>query len=339
MTLKQFFELAGGIVVGLIFYSAPLLPVIKWPLAILSVILGVALAFLPLEERPLERWIFAFFRAIYAPTLFYWQKTAQTQKFFQDEPPTTEEEKAKAESALQDYLSHTAQKGGALNNLESAEKGFLSKLSALFSGLPGGVPAAGSVISQSTSTPTPTETPKEPLKVPITEPIKIMPEFGKPKVVVEERKIDAPQGSGITSSSVSPTIAGDEFISTRQAVFSVDAAPPNPPTSPNIVVGQVVDNSKKIIEGAIMEIRDSDGRPIRALKSNKLGHFTIVTPLDNGRYDIITDKEGYEFSPVSFEATGVIIPPILVSGKPVLVVPEEANPTVSSQQPAYAQQI
>lgn len=333
MTLKQFFQLAGGILVGLMFYSSPFLPIIKWPLAIISVILGIALAFLPFEERPLEKWIFAFFRAIYAPTIFYWQKTEPGHKYFQDEPPSSDQEKANTDKALQDYLSHTAQKETPLTNLESAEKGFLSKLTSLFS------------LPQATSqpTPTPTQTPEEPpkkeLKVPLNEPIKIMPEFGKSRVVVEERKIDTPAGSGVTSSQVSPVIAGDEFISTRQAVFSVDAAPPNPPTSPNIVVGQVVDNTKKIIEGAIMEIKDSDGRPIRALKSNKLGHFVIVTPLDNGKYDIITDKEGYEFSPVSFEASGQIIPPILVQGKPVLVIPEEPTPIKPEQTQNYAQQI
>src|SRR4030042_653047 len=84
MTLKQFFQLAGGIVVGLIFYSSPLLPIIKWPFTILSALLGVLLAFVPLEERPLERWIFAFFRAIYAPTEFFWKKTVDRPKFFQD---------------------------------------------------------------------------------------------------------------------------------------------------------------------------------------------------------------------------------------------------------------
>jgi len=64
-----------------------------------------------------------------------------------------------------------------------------------------------------------------------------------------------------------------------------------------------------------MEIRDAGGRAIRAIRSNRAGHFVTVTPMDNGRYDIITDKEGYEFFPVSFEAGGQIIPPILVQGR------------------------
>jgi hypothetical protein len=85
MTLKQFFQLAGGFLVGLIFYSSPLIGIIKWPFAIFSVILGALLAFVPLEERPLEKWIFDFFKAIYSPTMFFWKKTAVMPKFFQDE--------------------------------------------------------------------------------------------------------------------------------------------------------------------------------------------------------------------------------------------------------------
>ena len=271
MTLKQFFQLAGGFLVALIFYSAPLLGIIKWPLVIISVVLGIALAFLPLEERPLERWIFAFFRAIYSPTLFFWQKLATQPKFFQDEPeavPTAEVPTM------------------PLNKLDQAEKGFLSTLTDLFAGVThqSQQPVA-SVVG-------PGEV-KQELRVPEVQSIKIT-------------------GSGVV---VSPMIAGEEIISSHQAEFSVDAAPPNPPTAPNIVVGQAVDQVRRIVEGAIMEIKDANGRPVRALKSNKLGHFTIVTTLDNGKYDIVTEKDEFEFRPVSFEATGQLIPPILVTGR------------------------
>ena len=126
---------------------------------------------------------------------------------------------------------------------------------------------------------------------------------------------EAPQA---VTSQVAPILAGEEMVSTKQAIFSVDAAPPNPPVTPNVVVGQVADMDRKIIEGAILEIKDSAGRPIRALKSNKLGHFIIVTPLDSGKYDIVTEKDGFEFSPISFEAIGELIPPILVQGRRII---------------------
>lgn len=324
MTLKQFFQLAGGILVGVIFYSAPLLGIIKWPLAILSVLLGVGLAFLPLEERPLEKWIFAFFRAIYSPTLFNWKRALSPPKFFQDEPAGSTQEQ---DTALKSYLTATNQVSGASANLEKAEIGFFSKLAGILTGTISVIPSAKPTTSPEASPQKPDE-----LKVPENAPVRI--QTGTSHLVVEEKpKIDTVQNQ-VTINAVAPIVAGDEMISTKQAIFSVDAAPPNPPTIPNVVVGQVVDQDRKIVEGAIMEIRDSAGRPIRALRSNRVGHFLTVTQLDNGHYEIITDKDGYEFAAVSFDANGALIPPILVQGKRLGPVVEDIP--VGIVKPAYS---
>jgi hypothetical protein len=330
MTLKQFFQIAGGVLAGIIFYSLPLLGIIKWPLAILSVLLGVGLAFLPLEERPLEKWIFAFFRAIYSPTIFSWQKTATPPKFFQDETPDTSN--PQQDAALKNYLATSNQVSGALGNLEKAESGFLSKLTGLFSGAISVIPTA----SPAAALPTPSSAQgsggaKE-MKFPENAPVRIQP--AATHLVVEEKPtvLTAAQAQ-MSTNQVAPLIAGNEMISTKQAMFSVDAAPPNPPTQPNVVVGQVVDQDRKIVEGAIMEIRDAMGRPVRALRSNRAGHFITVTQLDSGHYEIITEKDGYEFTAVSFDAGGALIPPILVQGKrlgPVV----EAIPVIVK--PAYS---
>jgi hypothetical protein len=316
MTLKQFFQLAGGIVAGLIIYSLPLLSIIKLPIAILCGILGVLLAFVPLEERPLERWIFAFFKAIYAPTEFFWKRTVTLPKLFQDEPaqaPNTQLQN----TASSEYLSSISQKSGFLGNLEEREKGFFANLTGIFSGtapqpaLPPAPAPAGTLGV--------TNAPRDILT-------KMTPAASSHLVVEERPKVSENPKNPISTQEVAPLVAGEELVSTHQAIFSIDAAPPNPPTTPNVVVGQVVDEHRKIIEGAIIEIRDSAGRPVRALRSNKVGHFITVTPLDPGRYDIITEKEGYGFPPVSFEANGNLIPPILVSGKKVAI----AEPLVSS---------
>ena len=75
-----------------------------------------------------------------------------------------------------------------------------------------------------------------------------------------------------------------------------------------------MDQDRKIIEGAILEIKDSNGRPVRALKSNKAGHFIIVTPLQNGKYEVTIEKDGFVFEPVSFDAKGEMIPAIAIKG-------------------------
>lgn len=309
MTLKQFFELAGGLIVALIFYASPLIGIVKWPFVIVSALLGAGMAFVPLEERPLERWIFAFFRAIYSPTEFIWKKTVAPIKYFQDEEaiaPTTSSS-PEQEAALQAYLANNKRGAVSTTKLEGAEQGFFARLSGLFAGSKPPTPI--------NTTPTPAPV-KQELKIPAIIPVKI-PQQVVPHLVVEEKPRLAPSVNA-TSQGVAPIIAGDEFVSTREAIFSIDAAPPNPPTMPNVVVGQVVDEQRKIVEGAIMEIRDEAGRPVRALRSNKVGHFVTVTPLDSGRYQIATEKDGYQFSPVSFEAAGNLIPPILVQGKNVM---------------------
>jgi hypothetical protein len=325
MTLKQFFQVAGGILAGIIFWSSPLMGIIKWPLAFLSVLLGVGLAFLPLEERPLEKWIFAFFRVIYAPTIFFWKKAETTQKFFQDESPA--DTNSQQDAALKNYLSATNVASGASVNLEKAEQGFLSKIAGLFSGIVSSTPAPQVAPAVATVPEKPAE-----IKFPENNPVKI-PQNATHLVVEEKMTAPTPQ-SQVTAAQVTPIMAGNEMISTKQAMFSIDAAPPNPPTQPNVVVGQVVDQDRKIVEGAIMEIRDSMGRPIRALRSNRVGHFITVTQLDNGHYEIITEKDGYEFAAVSFDANGNLIPPILVQGKRLGPIIEENSQTIVK--PAYS---
>lgn len=320
MTLKQFFQLAGGALFSLLFYASPLHPLIKWPFIIFFALLGVALAFLPFQERPLEKWIIAFFRSIYSPTLFSWQKSQTPYIFFQPEAAPTGIAPAPEKSA--GYVPITSPTGTVFSKLENAEKTFLSSVAQLFGGggttapfaPPASVPAA----------------PKGPLEVPLSAPTSIAIPGMAPRVVVEEKPLAPPTAPEIKTSTVTQTVVG-QSLSGRAAQYAVEAAPPNPPTVANTVVGQIFDKEGKIINGAILEIRDSAGRPVRALKSNMLGHFIIVTPLQNGTYEIITEKEGFAFEPVTFEAKGEVIPPIALKakGSQMNVATEEM---VSSQQ-------
>lgn len=345
MTLKQFFQLAGGALVALLFYAAPLPGYVKWPFIIVSALLGAALAFLPFEERPLERWIIAFFRAAYSPTSFVWQETKATPVFYREEAkaPTEKIIAPGGEAALNAYLAATAQPQGFLGKLELGESGFLSKLGKLF-GAPAPVSAPTVAVQPSVPVaPSPAPLPATVLvarpqqqigvKIPTTQYIRVVPS-AKPKMVVEEKLAG---GKPITERllDIQP-MAGRGFApGGKAAQFSPEAAPPIPPTTPNTIVGQVLDSSGRIIEGAILEIRDAAGRPVRALKSNKVGHFVVVTPLQNGRYEIITEKDGFSFDPATFEATGEIIPPIAIRARINIVAAE--LPTISNQQSTIGQ--
>lgn len=79
MTIRQFGYLAGGIIGGYLCYKLPLPFFFTWPLAITSGLLGFGLAFVPVEERPMDVWIASFFRNVYSPTQWVWQKEKRVQ--------------------------------------------------------------------------------------------------------------------------------------------------------------------------------------------------------------------------------------------------------------------
>lgn len=84
---------------------------------------------------------------------------------------------------------------------------------------------------------------------------------------------------------------------------------------PNLLTGFIHDRSGKTIEGAILEIRDASGSPVRAFRTNKLGQFLSATPLPPGPYEIETEKEGYQFDIIKVELKGEILSPIEIISK------------------------
>jgi len=322
MTLKQFFQVGGGALVSLIIYSTHLHPFLKWPLIIFSFSLGAGLAFLPFEERPLSKWIFSFFRSVYSPTLYFWKRTEKVEVFFQEEAPAPKVEGVitpHGEASLEEYLKTLPEtKKGFFTRLEIGEQNVLNKIGGIFSqlgmlGKEAKRPVAKPPSEEALAETKPEVPQKQGAKIPEARPAMVTAKGFRPKIVIEEKPLKEeilpkPEEKAVP---VSPTLTAEK-IAGQQAQFSPEAAPPLPPSIPNTIVGQVLDENGKIVEGAILEIKDLAGRPVRALRSNKVGHFLIVTSLPNGEYEIITEKEGLYFEPVSFVARGEVIPPIAI---------------------------
>lgn len=72
MTIKQFGYLCAGAILAFIAYKLPLPFIITWPLAGAFAFLGIGFAFIPIEERPMDVWVFSFFKSIYSPTQYIW---------------------------------------------------------------------------------------------------------------------------------------------------------------------------------------------------------------------------------------------------------------------------
>lgn len=298
MTLRQFGYLASGTVIALIFYGTALPTFIKWPLIVFSGFLGFAFAFMPIGERPLSIWILAFIKAIISPSQFVWQKTSQKPDFFAPRSAQKALEKFSPpppdKTQLTQYLQ-TLPTGETKSSLDQQEENFLKQIGQLFQ-LTGILTAAGS--------PTTSFAPTAPKPPPRWE----IPVF-KPSLVTEKTAPKEPK------SVVLPEKPGKLRGPAVAAKTSAQLPLPAPPNRPNILAGMVLDKNGEIIEGAIIEIRDSQGMPVRALKTNKLGQFTIATPLEDGIYEIETEKEGYQFGIIKIETKGEIIQPLEIRAK------------------------
>ena len=74
MTLKQFLKAAAGIILAVLINATKIVVLIKWPLMLVSAGVGLLLAFVPFEDRPLETWVKAFLKSIYSPTIYTYKK-------------------------------------------------------------------------------------------------------------------------------------------------------------------------------------------------------------------------------------------------------------------------
>jgi len=144
MTLKQFLELAFGIVSAWIIFNSNMNFFFKWTLGPFMGFFGFALAFLPLEDRPLDQWIISFIKAIYSPTQFIYRPKVKRLDLFN---PTIKKPAAAAITAiktgpgqLNDYLESLPP--SVTSVFDQAETKYLDHINNLFSAIGTGLAPA-----------------------------------------------------------------------------------------------------------------------------------------------------------------------------------------------------
>jgi len=258
MTLSQFARVAGGVIVGLLFYALPLPGFIKWFLVFLAVGGGAAFAFFPIEGRPLETWLLAFLRSIYSPTQYVWRKAIASFDF-QTRTPSAEE--ALPSSPATKTL--TPQELALLRTFGQKDADF----------------------------------------------------YSEEEIKKAQALLALYQQPTATVSPLPPT-QNTKKEEAKETRFEENLPFPAPPEEPNIIVGMVIDKNGKIVEGAIIEIKNQEGETVRAMRSNKLGQFRTVSPLGDGEYQISCEKEGLNFEIIKIKLEGKILPPIEIREKP-----------------------
>lgn len=388
MTIKQFGYLAAGLAIAFIVFIsiASSLPFLAYPIMLISAAIGAAFAFIPIQERPLDHWVAAFFKAIFQPTKLSYQS-----KILKKEDPFFSRR-------LGLYLRNKHQ--------AIAKTPTLTTLTQAVQTPTGVVPPAQTAQSLSARKPSmadrllsevqkqavvaqpPVNRPAEPVRmlgnIPLPTTVKEPPKASDLKKTVDlakeaqetqskilniEKQLDQ-----IKATVAQPGVDAKFYVNQFQSLLTdlqklnehasgtahdlailanvpeakttnetetvkkeapkpVEPVTPAPPaaqvpkniptvtltTFPNVINGVVTDSQGNYVEGAIVVAHDKQGLPVRALRSNKLGQFVAATPLSNGVYTIIVEKDNLLFDKVAVELKNEPLPPIVVSAKRAIV--------------------
>ena len=141
MTLKQFLELASGLVIAWLLFSSKVNFLFKWTLGPFFAFIGFALALIPFEDRPLDQWFLNFVSAISHPTQFVYRSQIKALDIFSPNPPPPPDTSIKISNPgdVTEYLKTLPP--SPTTAFDQAENRYLEHITSLFGAL-GFAPAA-----------------------------------------------------------------------------------------------------------------------------------------------------------------------------------------------------
>ena len=319
MTVKQFAYLATGTVLAVILLQLPVNFFIKFPFCAFFALLGIGLAYLPVGGRPMDSMIGYYIKALTRPTVFVYDKTGY-QVHPPDKTPTTitknlgqltNDLNPFPKDQLKDYLKTFAAK--PKDNLDEKEGNFLMSISDLaansppvyqFKNIPNldlqqvelqinlqpnlaGPSDLSSQLSKSEQIP-----PQQ---------VKIAP----PSPTIPLSKPGTPQSIPVSPLQTMPARPAQKGLNKFIGMPSIS-------TSPNMITGITKDPRGNALSNILIEVKDKDGNPIRAFKTNGIGRFASATPLINGIYTVeFKDPRAQnKFENMTINISGQVIPPI-----------------------------
>lgn len=336
MTIKQFAELAVGVIFGLIIYATNLPQFLKWPLIALALGTGAMAAFVPFEERMLDHWLMTFVRVLYRPTKYFWKREPHIPDPFlykpSDRSKNQEVEVDLSPTRRQRVLEYFSSlpEEGVQDQFDQYQNMRIAELMTVFSNVPGATAAPHGKVKpslevkvRSLSAPANLEpqatASAAPNTVDQTATETVVPDQYRPEVTTQDDAETNTVVSAQTFQNADVTLTEVTYQENTTAPLDAAAATynttlpfPTAPSTPNKPVGMILGPQNELITNAIVEISDQSGHVARAVKSNTLGQFFITTPLEDGEYLVNVEHPNYAFSPVSIILSGSPVPPIEV---------------------------
>jgi hypothetical protein len=377
MTLKQFGYLIGGAIGAYIMYKLPLPFFFTWPLAVLSAVGGFGLAFVPIEERPMDIWVLSFIKSVYSPTQYVWFRqtphppeqqatplVAQSSAAVKQIPAVAPSGSTSRTDVLQNIFLpgvHTPTQPSDATLIKKPKTSIVDWLADLWGTKAKSMPPTPPSVMRTTlptkhmdfspppivrPTPNMTQTLKDTqqkesvlenkvktlqtelqekttaesrvldLQSQLTDLIKEREKMTRELELLRRQSVPAPSvaPTSTTTTTQTPKMPTIQIIQPGRAV---KVGLPRLTTFPNIVTGIVKDKDKNLLPGVLVTVKDKEGVPVRALKTNRLGQFAASTQLPNGVYlvEIEDPRFRYTFDRAQVTLNGTIVPALEIFAK------------------------
>jgi len=309
MTIKQFGYVAFGVILAVILYYLPLNSfagaVIKIAFIPLLGGSGIALAFLPIEGRPIDTMLANFLKALFSPNQYIYQKTGRMFSFTSiAAPPSQPRPQATTGSAttsgksiqLQQFMEGSSAQ--TQNKLDQRESAFIQSVFA---------PETSSILARTPAPNSPIPVQVKPLVAPS---VPAEPILQPRPVLAPTPPVPAQQQQPIAPIIAAPVPTPIPPKPVDAQVKKTDL--PHTPDVPNVIVGIVKDPRGNVLPNILVEVKDKLGNPIRAFKTNALGQFASATPLLPGNYTVELEdpKKQNTFTVIQLTADNRILLPI-----------------------------
>lgn len=337
MTLKQFGYVGGGLVLAWVCLAAPVFFLLKIFLAGCCVMAGVILAFVPIDGRPADLMVLHFIKALFSPTQFIYQKTPPivqpTRQQQQVVLPPTPKEEVKKEVAKPEKIqvesftpvataavaarveAHKSESAPVVAPVQQPSAHLAQQQEDMLKNEVKELTEALTIAKkQETQVTGPTSTEAHE-KVGDLE--KQLQEIMKQKQELEGQLVSLQKSLTQKRETVyTPSVATEkettQHVKKISKQMSVGLGAPLVPDVPNLVTGVIKDPRGNVLPNMLIEVKDKDGNPVRAFKTNQLGQFASATPLSNGTYTIsFEDPAGKNtFDSVELTTNGEIVMPL-----------------------------
>ncbi len=309
ITLKQFMYLfaAGGLSLAVYFFPISLF--LKIPIIGVFALIGGALAFVPIDGRPMDKMLMNFLKALPAENAYLYHKRGTQILAFDFVQPARAVQHVTQDTTSQSQAANRALLFSQLRNAYQPDTQELENLKAidgLFQGTEQS-PATRPIIHADTAP---------------AAPVRIVPPAAAPRAA---QPVALPQAEAPAASPAQPTLQQTMPAAFPPVVAAPAPAATNPtpparvaqsiPDSPNVIFGHVMDARGKILPHVLVEVLDQNQVPVRAFKTNQVGEFRSATPLPNGNYTIHLEDALHkqEFAPIPVALNGSIMQPLVIT--------------------------